>query len=209
MEKMRIIIADDHAMFRQGLRELLAYFPEINIIGEAANGEELLQLLNSRSADIVLMDIRMPIMNGSQAIDILKVRFPDLKIIVVSADANLFLLEEYRKKGAHGLIPKGCDIEKLIEALKDTKKHGDCMGLSKSIIQRSALVFKNPFNLTEKEMQVLSLTSKGQSNKEIARTLNITESTLESHKTKIYAKTGMKTPGELIAYGIHNSLDLL
>ncbi|MES2516451.1 MAG: response regulator transcription factor [Bacteroidota bacterium] len=209
MEKMRIVIADDHAMFRQGLRELLAYFPEITIVGEAANGEELLQLLSTRPADIVLVDIRMPIMNGSQAIDILHVRFPDLKIIVVSADANLFLLEEYRKKGAHGLIPKGCDIEMLIEAMKETKKHGDCLALSKSVIQRSALVFKNPFNLTEKEMQVLSLTSKGHANKYIADVLSVAESTVESHKTKIYAKTGLKTPGELIAYGINNSLDLL
>ncbi|MES2763186.1 MAG: response regulator transcription factor [Bacteroidota bacterium] len=209
MEKMRIFIADDHAMFRQGLRELLAYFPEVTIAGEAANGEELLHLLNSRSADIVLLDIRMPIMNGSEALPVLKARYPDLRIIIVSADANLFLLEEFHKKGAHGLIPKGCNIELLMEAMKDTKKYGDCLGLSKSIIQRSAMVFKNPFNLTEKEMQVLSYTAKGLSNKDIAGALNMAESTVESHKTKIYAKTGMKTPGELIAYGINNSLDLL
>lgn len=208
-QEIKIVLADDHSMFRQGISMLLKEYSDVIIIGEASHGEELLKLLNSRKADIILLDIHMPVMNGSQTIDILRVRFPDIKIIVVSMDFSPFLLEEYIKKGVHGFIPKGCDIEILMEAINDVRKHGECFALSRSIIKRKTMPFKNHFNLTEKEMMVLSLTCKGNSNKEIGSVLLIAERTVEFHKTNIYSKTEMKSLAEIISYGIKNGLDNL
>lgn len=209
MNNINLVIADDHAMFRQGLITVLKTYPDFSILGEAGNGEELLKLLNSRKADIVLLDIRMPVMDGAQTVDILRMRFPDIKIIMVSMDFSPFLLDQYIEKGVHGFIPKGCDIEILIEAIFDVRKYGECFPLSRSIISRKTMPFKNHFNLTEQEMRVLSLTCKGNSNKEIGGALHIAERTVEFHKTNIYLKTGLKSLSDLIAYGIKNGLDVL
>lgn len=206
-KEIRIVVADDHSMFRQGIVMLLKHYTDVTIIGEAGNGEELLKLLNSRTADIILLDIHMPVMNGTQALDILKIRFPDIKIIIISTDFSSFLLEEYIKRGIHGFIPKGCDIEILMEAINDVSKYGECYPLSRSIISRKTLPFKNHFSLTEKEMKVLSLTCKGNSNKEIAFILEVAERTVEFHKTNIYLKTDLKNLADLISYGIKNGLD--
>ena len=206
-KEIRIVVADDHSMFRQGVVMLLKHYTDVIIIGEAGNGEELLKLLNSRRADIILLDIHMPVMNGTQALDILKVRFPDVKIIIISADFSPFLLEEYIKRGIHGFIPKGCDIEILMEAINDVAKYGECHPLSRSIVARKSMPFRNHFNLTEKEMRVLSLTCKGNSNKEIAVIMDVAERTVEFHKTNIYLKTDLKSLADLISYGIKNGLD--
>jgi DNA-binding NarL/FixJ family response regulator len=206
---IRIIIAEDHAMIRQMMADFLHQQEGMTMVGEAANGEELLALLNSRTADLVLLDLHMPVMNGAQALDVIKERYPDLKVVVISMDFGPFLLEEYIRRGAHGFIPKGCDIEVLLRAIYDVKAYGHCLPLSKSLIKTKMPAFTNTFDLTEKQLQVLSLTCKGSTNPEIASMLNITTSAVEFHKKNIYLKTGLKNQAELIAYGIKNGLDML
>lgn len=206
---IRIIIAEDHAMVRQTLSDFLHQQEDMTMVGEAGNGEELLALLNSRPADLILLDLHMPIMNGAQTLDIITKRFPDIKIIIISMDFGPFLLDEYLRKGAHGFIPKGCDIEVLLRAIYEIKANGNCIALSKSLIKTKAPAFNNSFGLTKKQLHVLSLTCKGSSNAEIASMLNITTSAVEFHKKNIYLKTGLKSQADLIAYGIKNGLDML
>lgn len=207
---VRIVIADDHAMIRQALVSFLQdYINAVLIVGEATNGEELLKVLTSRSADIVLLDLNMPVMNGAQALEVIKKQFPDLKIIVISSDFNPFLLESYIKKGIHGYIPKGSDIEVLVRAILEVQKNGNCFALSRSLVKKKTEPYKNPYKLTTKEMQVLSLTCQGYSNKEIGEVLEVTDSAVEFHKTNIYHKTGLKSLADLISYGIRNGLDVL
>jgi DNA-binding NarL/FixJ family response regulator len=207
---VRIVIADDHAMIRQALVSFLQdYINAVLIVGEATNGEELLKVLTSRSADIVLLDLNMPVMNGAQALEVIKKQFPDLKIIVISSDFNPFLLESYIKKGIHGYIPKGSDIEVLVRAILEVQKNGNCFALSHSLVKKKTEPYKNPYKLTTKEMQVLSLTCQGYSNKEIGEVLGVTDSAVEFHKTNIYHKTGLKSLADLISYGIRNGLDVL
>lgn len=208
-KNINIIIADDHTLFRQALRSLLAQYADISITGEAANGEELLRVLNSCQAHIVLLDVHMPIMSGVEALDVLRTRFPDIKVIIISSDFSPFLLTEYTKKGVHGFLPKGCDTDILIEAIHETMAKGNSLAISKALIQKNHSPFTNPFQLTEKEMQVLSHTSKGLSNKDIASTMHVAERTVEFHKTNIYTKTGSKSLADMIAYGIKNGLDKL
>jgi DNA-binding NarL/FixJ family response regulator len=207
---VRIVIADDHAMIRQAIVSFLQdYINEVFIVGEAADGEELLKVLNSQKADMVLLDLNMPVMNGAKALEVIRKRFPDLKIIVISSDFSPFLLESYFKKGVHGYIPKGCDIEVLVRAILEVQKNGNCFSISKSLIKTKTTPYKNPYKLTPKEMKVLSLTSKGHSNREIGGFLEVSESAIEYHKTNIYHKTGLKSLADLISYGIKNGLDNL
>lgn len=199
-------------MFRQGIIALLNFDPGIFVIGGAANGRELLKTLNSKRADIVLLDIQMPVMNGTQTLEVLRQRYPDLGIIMVSMEFSTSLLKEYFRYGAHGFIPKGCDIEVLIEAIYMVRKHGNCHELSLKLadtLRHASTSFNNQFVLSPREIEVLSLTCKGNSNKEIGVALHIAERTVEFHKTNIYLKTGLKSLSDLIAYGIKNGLDVL
>lgn len=209
-EKIRIAIADDHRMFRQGIIALLSLNERIKVVGEVSDGSELLLLLNSLYADIVLLDIQMPIMNGIQALEILKQRFPDLGVIIVSMEFNPNMAEEYFERGAHGFIPKGCDVEVLVNAIYQVKEKGNCYELSfelaSSLNKNSIKSFKNSYVLSLREIEVLRLTCKGNSNKEIAQVLRIAERTVEFHKTNIYMKTGLKSLSDLIAYGIKSGL---
>jgi len=210
-EKIRIVIADDHAMFRQGIISLLKFDAGLVVTGEASNGSELLKTLNGRHADIVLLDIQMPVMNGTQTLEILKQRFPDLRVIIVSMEFNLPIMERYFEKGAHGFIPKGCDVEVLVDAIYKVKENGNCYDLSVALAARlskhSSRNFENTYILSSREIEVLRLACRGNSNKEIGYTLRITERTVEFHKTNIYLKTGLKNLSDLIAYGIKNGLD--
>ncbi len=208
-KKINIIIADDHVMFRQTLSSFLQYDDAIKIQGQAGNGEELLHVLNSKKADIILLDVHMPIMSGVEALAILKTRFPDIKVIIISSDFSPFLLNEYTKIGVHGFLPKGCDTQVLLDAIHETIKFGNSLSISQALLQKTNTPYTNPFLLTKKEMQVLSLTSKGNSNKKIASTIYVTERTVEFHKTNIYNKTGLQSLSEMIAYGIKNGLDKL
>jgi DNA-binding NarL/FixJ family response regulator len=208
-QNIHLIITDDHALFRQGLISLLKEYPEIKVVGQAANGEELLKLLNKKKADIILLDIQMPVMNGRRTLEHIKERFPDLKIMLVSMDFSTSLLEEYIIKGINGFIPKGCDIDTLLQAIYLIKKEGNCFALSRTILHKQEHPFINNFGLTEREITVIGLACQGKSNKEIGKLLSIKERTVEFHKTNIYTKTGFKNPADLISYGVKNGLDLL
>lgn len=211
--KIRLVVADDHAMFRQGLITLLKGYQDILVIGEASNGKELLKLLSNVNADIALLDIQMPVMNGLEALEVLTKRFPDIRVIMVSMEFNNTLLQKYIAMGIHGFVPKGCDIDVLTEAIYEVRRKGNCFDLSIKLVEKYSKqeleAFKNKLALSPREIEVLSLTCKGKSNKEIATDLFISERTVEFHKSNIYAKTGLKNPADLISYGIKNGLDIL
>lgn len=197
-------------MFRQGISSLLKFDPRLNVIGEAANGSELLKTLNGRQADIILLDIQMPVMDGTQTLEVLKQRFPDMGVIMVSMEFNPSIVARYFEKGAHGFIPKGCDVEVLVDAIYKVKDSGNCYDLSVKLANKlnkcSLKHFENTYVLSAREVEVLRLACQGNSNKEIGHTLRIAERTVEFHKTNIYMKTGLKSLSDLIAYGIRSGL---
>lgn len=200
-------------MFRQGIISLLKFDPKLLVSAEAANGRELLKILNGTRADVVLLDIQMPVMNGTETLEVLKQRFPDLGVIIVSMEFNPAIAEDYFERGAHGFIPKGCDVEVLVQAIYEVKQKGNCYDLSFDLAvqlnKHSLKAFKNNFVLSVREIEVLRLTCQGNSNKEIGQALRIAERTVEFHKTNIYLKTGLKSLSDLIAYGIRKGLDVL
>jgi DNA-binding NarL/FixJ family response regulator len=210
MEKIRIIIADDHQLFRNGLKILLNAFPEFEVIGEASNGEEFLRILRNTPADIALMDINMPEMDGIEATKRgLRIN-PDINVIALS----MYGEEEYYNKmvdaGARGFILKDSDISEVKEAIITVRKGGNYFSqeLLYHVIQKIKYRDQESktANLSKREKEILFKICEGLSNQEIAETLFISKRTVDKHRANLLGKTNSKNTASLILFAIKNKL---
>ena len=210
MEKIRIIIADDHQLFRNGLKILLNAFPEFEVTGEASNGIEFLKILNNTTADIALMDINMPEMDGIDATrEGLKIN-PEIKIIALS----MYGEEEYYYKmvdaGAKGFLLKDSDISEVKEAILTIIKGGSYF--SQELLYHVIQKIKHreheskTSNLSKREKEILFNICEGYSNQEIADTLFISKRTVDKHRANLLGKTNSKNTASLILFAIRNKL---
>lgn len=210
MEKIRIIIADDHQLFRNGLKILLNAFPEFEVIGEASNGEEFLRILHDTKAEIALMDINMPEMDGIEATRKGLKICPGLDIIALS----MYGEEEYYNKmvdsGAKGFILKDSDISEVKEAILTVRKGGNYFSqeLLYHVIQRikHRESENKSANLSRREKEILLKICEGLSNQEIAETLFISKRTVDKHRANLLGKTNSKNTASLILFAIKNKL---
>ena len=210
MEKIRIIIADDHQLFRNGLKILLNGFPEFTVSGEASNGEEFLRILKNTDADIALMDINMPEMDGIEATRKGLKLSPSLNIIALS----MYGEEEYYYKmvdaGAKGFLLKDSDISEVKEAILTVLKGGSYFSqeLLHNVIQKiKHRENENKIaNLSKREQEILLKICEGLSNQEIAESLFISKRTVDKHRANLLGKTSSKNTASLILYAIRNKL---
>jgi len=210
MDKIKIVIVDDHQLFRNGLKILLNSFPEFEIVAEASNGKEFLDLIGTTKADIVLMDINMPEVDGIEATKKgLKV-CPDINIIALS----MYGEEDYYYKmvdsGAKGFLLKDSDINEVKEAIHTVNKGGNYFSqeLLHHVIQKikhRELEVKAA-NLSKREKEILEKICEGLSNQEIADTLFISKRTVDKHRANLLGKTNSKNTASLILYSIKNKL---
>ncbi|HOW40867.1 MAG TPA: response regulator transcription factor [Bacteroidales bacterium] len=210
MEKIRIIICDDHQLFRNGLKILLNAFPEFEVIGEASNGDEFLKIIKNIKADVALMDINMPEMDGIEATRRgLRIN-PDLNIIALS----MYGEEEYYYKmvdaGAKGFLVKDSDISEVREAVMSIMKGGSYFSqeLLYHVIQKikhRELESKSA-NLSKREKEILFKICEGFSNQEIAESLFISKRTVDKHRANLLGKTNSKNTASLILFAIRNKL---
>jgi DNA-binding NarL/FixJ family response regulator len=209
-EKIRIIIADDHQLFRNGLKILLNAFPEFEVAGEASNGIEFLKILKTNRADVALMDINMPEMDGIDATrEGLKID-PDIKIIALS----MYGEEEYYYKmvdaGAKGFLLKDSDISEVKEAILTIIKGGSYF--SQELLYHVIQKIKHrehenkSSNLSKREKEILFNICEGYSNQEIADTLFISKRTVDKHRANLLGKTNSKNTASLILFAIRNKL---
>ena len=210
MEKIKIIIADDHQLFRNGLKILLNAFPEFAVAGEASNGEEFLRILRNSQADIALMDINMPEMDGIEATRKgLKIS-PEIKIIALS----MYGEEDYYYKmvdaGAKGFLLKDSDISEVKEAILTVLKGGSYFSqeLLHNVIQKikHRENESKSANLSKREKEILFKICEGLSNQEIAETLFISKRTVDKHRANLLGKTNSKNTASLILFAIRNKL---
>jgi len=210
MKKIQIIIADDHQLFRNGLKILLSSFPEFEVAGEASNGEDFLKLLKTTPADIALMDINMPEMDGIEATRRGLKICPSISIIALS----MYGEEEYYYKmvdsGAKGFLLKDSDIAEVREAILTVIKGGSYFSqeLLYHVIQKikhRELESKSA-NLSKREKEVLHKICEGLSNQEIADTLFISKRTVDKHRANLLGKTNSKNTASLILFAIKNKL---
>ena len=210
MEKIRIIITDDHQLFRNGLKILLNAFPEFEVIGEASNGEEFLKILKNTQADVVLMDINMPEMDGIEATRKGLKLCPAINIIALS----MYGEEEYYYKmvdaGAKGFLLKDSDISEVKEAILTVRKGGSYFSqeLLYNVIQKiqHREHESKSANLSKREMEILLKICEGLSNQEIAETLFISKRTVDKHRANLLGKTNSKNTASLILFAIRNKL---
>lgn len=195
METIRVLIADDHTLFRDGLRALLASIPDIEVLGEASSGKEILRLANELQPDVILMDIQMPDLNGIEATRQILRTSPHVGIIVLTMfqdDDSVFAV---MRAGARGYVLKGADQAVLLRAVRAVA-NGESL-FSPEIAARLMQFFANlqPASrpelfpeLTEREREILSLIADGQTNAEIAEKLVISMKTVRNYVSNIFSK---------------------
>ncbi len=199
---VRVLIADDQELFREGLHTLLSVQPDLQVVGEARNGEEVLCLAATLKPDVILMDLRMPLLNGIAATRRLKNSQPESKVIVLTTfddDEDVF---EGLRAGAVGYLLKDVSSEKLVEAIRAVARGESFLqpSIAGKVIAEFARLSPHPSSkaqalvepLSERELDILRLMSQGASNKEIANRLIITVGTVKNHVTNILAKLGVR-----------------
>jgi DNA-binding NarL/FixJ family response regulator len=210
METISIIIVDDHQLFRNGLRILLNAIPEFEVTGEASNGEEFLKMLKSTSADIALMDINMPELDGIEATRKGLRICPSINIIALS----MYGEEEYYYKmvdaGVKGFLLKDSDISEVKEAILTVARGGSYF--SQELLYHVIQKIKHreheskSANLSKREKEILFKICEGLSNQEIAETLFISKRTVDKHRANLLGKTNSKNTASLILFAIRNKL---
>ena len=207
----KVIVVDDHELFRQGVIMVLKKMDGVEVIGEAANGKDFLSLLNSKKPNIVFIDIKMPIMNGIDATKEALTRFPEINIIALSMFGEEDYLHKMINAGAKGFLLKNSSIDEIERAIHMINAGKNCY--SDDLLG----YFTNKFidiipkdddsiKLTKREVEVLSLVSKGMSNSEIADKLFISKRTVDGHKANLIQKTGSKNVVDLLIYAIKNDI---
>lgn len=191
MSKIRLLIADDHPVVRDGLRGMLSSQPDFEIVGEATNGEEAVQLTKALQPEVVLMDLRMPIMDGVTAIGEIKFNQPEIQVLVLTtydSDADILPAVE---AGATGYLLKDSSREELYAAIRATAR-GESV-LTPTVATRLLERMRAPAeeNLSEREREVLQLVAEGASNSEIASHLHISQATVKSHLIHVFGKLGV------------------
>jgi DNA-binding NarL/FixJ family response regulator len=191
MNKIRLVIVDDHPVVRDGLRGMLESQPDFDVIGEGANGEEAVQLANSLKPEVMLMDLRMPVMDGVTALGEIKTSSPTVQVLVLTtydSDADILPAIE---AGAMGYLVKDTSREDLYSAIRATAR-GESV-LSPGVAARIIGQMRAPAEekLSSREVEVLQLVAEGDSNSEIASRLHISQATVKSHLIHIFDKLGV------------------
>jgi len=213
---IKIILVDDHKMFREGLRFALSNLEGIEVIGEAENGKVFLKLLEQLTADVVLMDINMPLMNGAEATEKALVINPAIKIIALSMFGDPEYYQKMVSIGVKGFLMKETGVDELAKAIHMV--HAGDTYFSQQLLQNIIMRISHPvvgkaksngIDLTKREEEVLNLICKGYSNKEIADALFISQKTVEGHKSNLMDKTNTKSAINLMLFAIkHNLIDI-
>jgi len=202
MKKLRLLLADDQSLFREALHTLLGLQPDLEIVAEAENGERAVALARAHQPDVVLMDLRMPVMGGVEATRRLAQACPAVRVIVLTTfeeDEEVF---EALRAGAVGYLLKACSADKLCEAVRAAAKGtavlepsvaARLMAEVNRLATRDGRKVNQPLAdpLSERELAVLRLLAAGQSNKEIGSALGITEGTVKNHMTNVLGKLGV------------------
>lgn len=206
---IRILVVDDHSVVRQGLKMFLALDGELDVIGEAANGSEAVEMVRQLHPDVVLMDLLMPVMDGIAATATIHREFPATEVLALTSVLEDEAVVGAVKAGAVGYLLKDTEAQALCQAIKAAAA-GQVQLTPKAAarLMEALNTNRNPEELTEREVEVLRLIAQGQSNKEIAQALVIAEKTVRTHVSNILSKLGLQSRTQAALYAIRNGLVL-
>jgi DNA-binding NarL/FixJ family response regulator len=214
MANQTILIAEDHTLLREGLRALLSTSPELEIVGEASDGEEAASRARELAPDIVLMDLSMPNINGTEAIRAIKRRNPEIKIIALTVHRSEEYVRASLDAGADGYVLKDDTHHDLLTAIASVRKGriylspGICDKVINGFLDRSATAPSSHSwtSLTERERGVLKLIAEGRKSREVAQYLSLSLKTVEKHRSNLMKKLDLHSVSALTTYAIENNL---
>lgn len=214
MQKIRVLVVDDHTIVRDGISALLALAGDIEVVGEAVNGNEALKMVSKLEPDVVLMDVAMPIMDGLEATRRISKDFPKTKVLVITQHDDKEYVFPVIESGASGLISKAGASSELASGIRAVY-NGDSF-LSPSVAKLLVENYQqtagdrthlDPYSrLTEREREILKLLAEGFGTQEIAEMLVITRKTVEGHKTNLMAKLGIHNKIDLVKYALRRGI---
>jgi len=209
---IKVLIADDHAIVRTGLRALLNSEPSMKLVGEASGGYEAIELAGKSNADILVLDISMPDLDGISVIKKIKSQFPGLRILILTVHEDEALLREAIRVGAAGYVLKRAAETELISAIRAIM--GGVLYVDPSMvrvllsdeIKPTATLPESVEPLTRREKEILKLIAQGYTNRQTAEELNISTRTVEGHRANLVAKLGLRSRVELVRYAREQGL---
>lgn len=207
--KIKILIADDHPLFRQGLKNAFSETADIEVVCEVSNSNEVLGSVREQELSLILLDISMPGKGGLEVLKQLKTEYPEIPVLILSMYPESQYAVRFIKAGASGYLTKESSIDTLLGAVRKVAQGGNYA--SSSITEKLAFDFlntdKSPHELlSDREYQVFSMIASGQSLTEIGQELSLSVKTISTHRTRILEKMKMKKNAELIHYAIQNEL---
>lgn len=207
---IKVLVVDDHAILRDGIRSLLEGQGDILVVGEAADGVEAIEQTGKSFPDIVLMDISMPHMNGLEATRVIKERFPQVKVLILTQHDNREYISPALQAGAAGYVLKRSGRRELLNAVRQVHEQGVFLAdkVAKEVLQEYSQSdsSEEEYALTTREREVLQLLINGKTNKEIALSLGISPKTVSVHRTNIMSKLGVQNTVELIRFAANNPM---
>lgn len=207
--KVKLIIADDHPLFRRGLKHAFSETPDIEVVGEAESGEELLEMVRGQDLSLALLDISLPGKSGLEILKQLKEDFPKLPVLILTVMPEEHYAVRFFKAGASGFITKESSTDEIYAAVRKVAKGGKYA--SPEITEKLAFDFSKSDRpaherLSDREHQVFIMLAEGQSPTEIGKDLSLSVKTISTHRSRILDKMQMKKNAELIHYAISNRL---
>lgn len=211
--KRKIVLADDHAIVRNGVKAVLEKLGKnMEIVAEISNGKDLVDYAQKHGADVYVVDISMPVLNGIEAVERIVRRNPDAKVVMLSMYDDRVLVEKSLKAGAKGFIVKVSTADEIVDAIEEVAagRFYLCSKVSKYIVQgflgKSSSRKRDVTGLTPKEKEVLQLIAEGYSSKQIAKSFNLSLNTIHVHRNNIMKKLGIHKQAELVRYAIKEGI---
>jgi DNA-binding NarL/FixJ family response regulator len=209
---IRIVITDDHQLFRVGIANLLSGSPQIEIVGQAENGQEAIEKAKLLKPDIVIMDLTLPVINGVDATRILYNELPEVRILILSMHADKKYIKDALEAGAYGYLFKDCTYDQLIEAINTVYQGKKYLGdkitevLIQDYLNKKEEIPFNSSELSDRESEILKLLAEGKTTRVISEKLFISVKTVGTHKQNILEKLNLKSSADLIKYAIRKGI---
>jgi DNA-binding NarL/FixJ family response regulator len=205
MRQLKLLVADDHRLMLEAIRLTLAGTPDIEIVGEAESGSQVLPLVNQTKPDVVLLDVLMPGMDGLRCLELLQQRHPEIKVVVLSATEDSDVIEAAFRGGAAAYILKQINPRDLGSAIRQAVE-GNVLQWGGAAATQSSRDTVKQLGLTDRELSILPHLGAGRSNREIANALWLAEQTVKFHLTNIYRKLDVTSRAEAIRYVYEHGL---
>ncbi|MCI0708056.1 MAG: response regulator transcription factor [Ignavibacteriae bacterium] len=216
MKKIKILIADDHSLIRTGISTLLQSYEDFVVVGEATNGEEAVEMTRKVQPDVVIIDLSMPKMNGIEATKLIRERYPETRVLVLTMHENEEYIYQIFRSGAGGYVLKNSSREELYEAVRAVAKGEKFFSTRVSEIMVEGFIKRGETQqpevsssdspLTKREKEILALVAEGMTNQQIADKLFISPRTVDTHRTNIMQKLGIHDVVLLARYAVEHGL---